>query len=472
MMRKLAIAGVVLLLVRLGSPFAQTPSSPSATRPESKKPAQELEPLPVTAPGSDVTVFAPGRSIARDYLRGGIVLGRALLRPTLEVGLEGDSNFLTLAETRGARNGIFAIAPGVDLEVPALRSGFRLTYAPLIRVLRIAELPSSNVAHRLDVDFTTRLGPAVTLAVRDHWTKATFDTLEFDPGREIFFNAKPFWRNDLAVRAEYAVTERDRLSAHIGLNRVELSGPPRPDDLFFDYTTLTVALAYARRWRPRHTLQFDVEIGRTHSRRAENARDPRLNDARLLQVGATLRSRLMPTLRAEVQVAARRHRFPRAARNFFGPYLAVALEREFGHRLTLSISGMRTTVLSAFNPEEGNAFALTAGLSATLTQRIGPRLTWAIGAEAQRLSFPVPIGLDSSFGGVPLWEFVGVRRTDRLVGTRAEITFRLHELLAVQVGYIFYERGSTITPFSFERSRFKMGVVLGRWIPGTAARRF
>lgn len=468
-MRRTALACAFVLLWWMGLSLAQT-SPPTPPQPAARPPS-EPSPLPIVAPGSDVTVFAPGRSIARDYLRGGIVLGRALLRPTLELGLEGDSNFLALAETRGARNGIFAVAPGLDLEVPALRSGFRLMYSPLIRMLRIAGLPPSNVAHRLEFDFTTHLGPAVTLAVREHWTKATFDTLEFDPARELFFNPKPFWRNDLALRAEYALTERDRVSAYIGLNRVELSGPPQPEDLFFDYTTGTLALAYARRWRPRHTIQFDLEIGRTYSRRAENARDPRLNDARLLQLGATIRSQVMPTLRAEVQVAARRHRFPRAIRSFFGPYLAFSVEREFGHRLTLSVSGMRTTALSAFNPEEGNAFAVTSGLSAALAQRIGPRLTWTIGADLQRLTFPVPLGLDSSFGGVPLWEFAGVQRTDHLVGARAEITFRLHELLAAQVGYIFHERGSTVTPFSFERSRFKMGLVLGRWIPRTATSR-
>jgi len=452
----------------MGVLLAQTPPVAHPT----SRPSSEPPSVPLTAPGSDVTVFAPGSSIARDYLRGGIVLGRALLRPTLEVGAEGDSNFLALAETRGARNGLFAIAPGLDLEVPALRSGFRLMYSPLIRLLRIPGLPSSNVAHRLDVDVTTRVGPALTLAVREHWTKATFDTLEFDPAREVFFNPQPFWRNDLALRVEYAVTERDRVSAHIGLNRVELSGSPRPEDLFFDYTTMTFALGVAHRWRPRHTVQLDVEMGRTRSRRAENARDPRLNDAGLLQLGARLRSLLTPTLRLEVHVAARRHRFPRATRSFFGPYVAFAMEREFGRRLTLSASGVRTTALSAFNPEEGNAFAVTSGFSLALAQALGPRVGWTMGMDLQRLTFPVPLGLDSSFGSVSLGEFAGLRRTDHVVSARAEVMFRLHELLAAQIGYIFHERGSTITPFSFERSRFKMGLVLGRVIPGTAARRF
>ncbi len=468
-MRRTTLGCVLALFGQTSLLLAQTPTTPQ--RPAAR-PSSEPSPPPIVAPGSDVTVFAPGRSIARDYLRGGIVLGRALLRPTLGLELEGDSNFLALAEARGARNGIFAVAPGLDLEVPALRSGFRLLYSPLIRLLRIPGLPSSNVAHRLDFDFTTRLGPAMTLAVREHWTKATFDTLEFDPAREVFFNPKPFWRNDLALRAEYAVTERDRLSASLAANRVELSGPPQPEDLFFDYTTLTVALAYVRRWRPRHTLSFDVELGHTQSRRAENALDPRLNDARLLQLGTTMRSQVTSTLRAEAHVAARRHRFPRATRSFFGPYLAFSVEREFGHRLTLSISGMRTTALSAFNPEEGNAFAVTSGLSATLAQHIGPRLAWTIGADLQRLTFPVPLGFDSNFGGVSLGTFAGVRRTDHLVGTRAEIMFRLHELLAARVGYIFHERGSTVTPFSFERGRFKIGLVLGRWIPGTATSRW
>jgi hypothetical protein len=462
-MRAIAIGIMLALLGPASTPRAQTPTTterPTASR----EPPSASAPIP--APGSDATVFAPGSSIARDYLRGGIVLGRALLRPTLELGLEGDSNFLALAQTRGARNGVLAIAPGLDLEVPALRSGFRLLYSPLIRVLRIPELPSSNVAHRLDADVTTRLGPTLTLAVREHWTRATFETLEFDPAREVFFNPAPFWRNDLALRAEYAMTERDRLSIHVGLNRVEFSGPPRPDDLFFDYTTGTVALAYAHRASPRHTVHFDLELGRTRSRRATSARDPRLNDARLLQLGVRIRSQVTPTLRAEIQVAARRHRFPRAARSFFGPYLAFSAEREFGARLTLSLSGLRTTALSAFNPEEGNAFAVTSGLGLALAQRIGPRLAWAIGADVQRLTFPVPLGPDSTFGGISLGDFAGLRRTDHLVGARAEITFRAHELVAVQLGYIFSERDSTIAPFSFERSRFKMGLVLGRWIPG------
>lgn len=463
------VAVGALALVLWGSLGGVGAQMPSAGQSERTKPPSE--PPPITAPGSDVAVFTPGSSVARDYLRGGIVLGRALLRPTLDLGLEGDSNFLTLAETRGATNSIFALAPGLDLEVPALRSGFRLVYSPVFRWLRIPELPSFNVAHRLDFDFRTRLSPALALAVREHWTRATFETLEFDPARELFFNPKPFWRNDLAVRADYELTVRDRLSAQLAVNRVELIGSPQPEDLFFDHTMWGLALSYAHGLSRRHTMQIDLELGRADSRRAENARDPRLNDARLLQVGVGLQSLLTPTLRAQVRVAARRHRFPRAAESFFGPYLAFSLERQFA-RMTLSLNGVRTTALSAFNPEAGNAFVVTSGLGVALAQRIGPRLVWTLGADVQRLTFPVPVGPDSTFGGTPLETFAGIRRTDHVVGARAEITFRIHELLAVRVGYIFHERSSTIAPFSFERSRFKMGLALGRLIPRASTSQF
>jgi hypothetical protein len=410
-------------------------------------------------------VFDPGSSIARDYLRGGIVLGRALVRPTLEFGLEGDSNFLALAHTRGARNGVLTLVPGLDLEMPVMRSGFRLTYRPMLRVLNIAGLPGSNLSHRVNLDVLTRMSPVLTLSFRAHATRSVFDTLEFDPGREVFFSAKPFWRTDAALNLIYQVSARSMLNVLVGINTVQFRGKPETTDLFFDHTMRKGNLTYVRRLSPRHSLGIGMEIGTTGSLRANNALDPRLNDHRLLQPTVTLLSQLTPTLTGQFSVAWRRQRFPHAARDFSGTHVSFSLEKEVGRATSIGLSGLRTSVLSAFNPEEGNSFAVSSGLEARLTHRYGPRLRWGAGADYQRLSFPVPLGERSSFGGASLAQFAGRRRRDQIVGGRVDIHLRLIDLTAIQLGYVFHRRGSSVTPFSFERSRFIIGFSFGRTVP-------
>lgn len=417
------------------------------------------------APGSDVTVFDPGSSIARDYLRGGIVLGRALLRPTLEVGLEGDSNFLTLAETRGARNGVFTISPGLDLEVPVMRSGLRLTYAPLLRLLNVAGLPGSNVSHRVTLDVTTKLTSALTLSFRAHGSRSVFDTLEFDPGREVFFSAKPFWRTDAALTATYLLSPRSALTTLIGVNKVQFRGRPEATDLFFDHTTMRASISYMRRLSRRHTGMLGLEVGANGSLRADNARDPQLNNYRLWQPTVTVLSQFTPTLTGQMSLAWRHQRFPHAVRSFSGAQISFSLEKRLGPAINLGLSGLRTSVLSAFNPEEGNSFAVSSGIEAQLAHRLGPRLSWGAAADFQRLSFPVPLSERSSFGGASLARFAGMRRSDSIVGGRIEVRLRLIDLTDLRLGYVFHRRGSSVSPFSFERSRFIIGLSLGRTIP-------
>lgn len=417
------------------------------------------------APGSDVSVFDPGSSIARDYLRGGIVLGRALLRPTLEVGLEGDSNFLTLAETRGARNGVFTISPGLDLEVPVMRSGLRLSYVPLLRLLNVAGLPGSNVSHRVNLDVTTKLTSALTLSFRAHGARSVFDTLEFDPGREVFFSAKPFWRTDAALTATYLLSPRSALTALIGINKVQFRGRPEATDLFFDHTTMRASIGYMRRLSRRHTGMLEMEVGANGSLRADNARDPQLNNYRLWQPAVTVFSQFTPTLTGQMSLSWRHQRFPHAVRSFSGAQISFSLEKRLGPAINLGLSGLRTSVLSAFNPEEGNSFAVSSGVEARLTHRLGPRLSWGAGFDLQRLSFPVPLSERSSFGGSSLAHFAGVRRSDSIVGGNIEVRLQLIDLTAVRLGYVFHRRGSSLSPFSFERSRFIIGFSFGRTIP-------
>jgi hypothetical protein len=417
------------------------------------------------APGSDVTVFDPGSSIARDYLRGGIVLGRALLRPTLEVGLEGDSNFLTLAETRGARNGVFTISPGLDLEVPVMRSGLRLTYAPLLRLLNIAGLPGSNVSHRVNLDVTTKLTSALTLSFRAHGARSVFDTLEFDPGREVFFSAKPFWRTDVALTATYLLSPRSALTALMDVNKVQFRGRPDATDLFFDHTMTRANISYMRRLSRHHTGMLGMEVGANGSLRADNARDPQLNNYRLWQPAVTVFSQFTPTLTGQISLAWRHQRFPHAVRSFSGAQMSFSLEKRLGPAITLSLSGLRTSVLSAFNPEEGNSFAVSSGVEARLRHRFGPRLSWGAGVDVQRLSFPVPVSERSSFGGSSLARFAGVRRSDSILGGSIEVRLQLIDLTAVHLGYVLHRRGSSLSPFSFERSRFIIGFSFGRTIP-------
>lgn len=438
----------------------QAPSQPPAL-PQPSAPV----PPPVAAPGSDVAVFDPGSSIARDYFRGGIVLGRALLRPTLEIGLEGDSNFLTLAETRGARNGIFAISPGLDLEMPVLRSGFRLTYAPVIRLLNIAGLPRSNVSHQANLDIVTKPAPALDLSFRVHAARAVFDTLEFDPGREVFFSAKPFWRMDAALSVSYLLSPRSTLTTLIGVNTVQFRGRPETTDLFFDHTTTRASLRYIRRLSRRHIGELGMEVATNGSLRAANALDPRLNNYRLAQPTVTILSQLTPTLTGQMSLAWRHQRFPHAVRSFSGAQISFSLEKRVGPATSIGLSGLRTSVLSAFNPEEGNSFAVSSGVEVRWAQRLGPRLSWGAGADFQRLSFPVPLSEQSSFGGSSLARFAGVRRSDSIVGGRIEGRLQLIDLTAIQLGYVFHRRGSSVSPFSFERSRFIIGFSFGRTIP-------
>jgi hypothetical protein len=418
----------------------------------------------MNAPGSEVTAFSPGSSIARDYLRGGIVLGRALLRPTFDIGLESDSNFLTTQAARGS-TGLFTVAPGLELEVPALRSGFRLSYSPVMRFFNTSELPSSNLAHRFDGDFSTRLSPLLQLGVRWHGVRSTFDTLEFDPAREVFFSQQPFWRHDVAVQADYRLSERSSVGMTVSVNSVGFKSQPSPQDFFFDYTTTIVGLGYSHRVTPRHTVRLGFEGGTNASLRAQNALDPRLNNFRLYQPGFTILSQLTPTMTGQLGVALRVQRFPHATRSFTGPQISLSLEKSLSGNAAFSLSALHTTVLSAFNPEQGSAFAVSTGADARLSKRIGPNLSGTIGTDYQRLSFPVPVGARSSFGGVSLGQFAGSRRSDDLLGARIEIAFRAHSLATLTVGYVFHERNSTLLPFAFERSRFKMGVTLGRWIP-------
>ncbi len=137
----------------------------------------------------------------------GLLLGRFLFRPFVEGSwISGDN--LTLQTDENFRdNAIYARAVAA-FELLESDNTLHFDYELRYRKFNKFQLLQENFSHGFNVGTGVMLSPTMKFSAENHFFRGSFETTEFDPGQEVFFNIEPFNRNRTIAGLEMEMSER------------------------------------------------------------------------------------------------------------------------------------------------------------------------------------------------------------------------------------------------------------------------
>ncbi|MBD0370970.1 MAG: hypothetical protein ICV60_09055 [Pyrinomonadaceae bacterium] len=419
-------------------------------------------PMTLEAQGRVPGQWVPGTTAAvRDEI-GGHPFGPGVLRPSVLLGGMFDDNFF-YRSAAGENVGLFTLAPRLEYEIPGDRRALRMMYEA-----RIGRLSNGNWVNGQTFDLDTRanLGRWVRLAFRNHLVRSTLDPREFDPAGEVYIVGDTFTRNDGAVRAEFLLSPRSRLSLGTGYNIVDwdedyIQGAP----LFINYNELYTDVDYERDISESTTALVSASFTNTNSTAPLRPQFNRLsaNYRYQFQVGA--RMQITETNGLAFRAGYERSDFRHAPEdNDYNTLIFDLLyRRDLSDRINFEAAALRKTQVSSFNLEGGNARLLSTGARARVEGRATGDLKLGFGLDYQQLSFPIAVvpGTTAS-GGIQLGQFAGERRKDHLYGFSFDAAYQLSELVRSRFVYSFSRRDSTLPVLTFNRNRVSLVFEFGR----------
>ncbi len=371
----------------------------------------------------------PASAVAESGGSGRLTFGPFTLRPTLVVRyVDATSSFLDTPTPVRAR--YFEFGPTIGIVSSELAYGARLAlnYQPQFRrptddAIPILSQPSHFVNASLDVP----LGSSGWLSISDQYGRGTIETQMVDPGREYFYDIGRFQRNQVSVllRTEMAGRLDFDMGGSLAKETLE-SGAGYFDN---DREGVFAGLRYELARSLRSTLRYSLDRVPPQEQR------PLVEmTGHMLSVG--LEGDLTPLVKANLQVGYRSETYPLALApgdHYSGLMLGATLSRQFNDGGSLTLGGLRTTNLSAF---DANAFFVTSGASLSLNQ-------------------PLPLGVRLTGGVSHQWNdyrqvdaSLGVPRADRILGWTAGVGRTLTRWSYLRADYTQEQRKSNLGEFN------------------------
>lgn len=416
----LLVAGAATARVSADEPMA---TAPAATDVDALYPR-----LFPSAAAGEIAPAGEGEENEEDSHRQGLGFGPLSLRPSVTVSyVDGDNVFLDSAQP--TRDSYFVVQPDLGLRIDALTLGtgtLRISYQPRFRFGSSYE-QILRPSHQVDALLELPLTPGLMLRAADHFFAGTLETTEVDPGREYFFGLGRFARNQIDAGLRLETGGRLGLDLAGTRNRVVFD----EDSSFFDYDQDRVGLTVRYEVTPNSRAGLVAGFERVPG-------SPERPESRMhaQTYGLVLEGDLAPLTTGRVEAGYRKQENPDAAEGgtrYSGPYAAASVTREFSRGARLTLGGVRSTPLSAF---ENNGFYVSTGVLGTLT-------------------FPLRLGISATAGASYQWNDyrtpaadLGEPRQDRILGWSAGLGRPLTRWCFLRVDYRQDRRESNIDSLS------------------------
>jgi len=396
-------------------------------------PSRDVEQLyPLLFPGrlDEAPVSEPlAPAVAEAGSSGPLTFGPFTIRPGLVLRyVDATSAFLDTPTPVRAR--YFELQPTIAVVSSDLANGARLSlsYEPRFRRPTDDAIPIlSDPSHFLNGSLDVPLGSSGWLTISDAYGRGTIETQVVDPGREYFYDIGHFRRNQVGVSLR---TESERrVDLEVGglytKETVDTGSGYFDNDRQGAFASLRYELSQSLRSNLRYSLDRVP---------AQEARPIVESTGHGISVG--LEGDVSPLLKVTAQAGFRREKYPLApapGNEFSGPTFGASLIRQFNNGGTLTLGGLRTTNLSAF---QNNAFFVTKGASLTLNQPIplGFRVTGAL--SHQWNDYRV---VDTA---------IGAPRADRLFGWSVGAGRTLTRRSYLRADYTREKRHSNVSDFN------------------------
>jgi hypothetical protein len=413
-------------------------------------------------PGAIRGEWVPGTTASERDDIGGKPLGSGFLRPSFTLGATYDDNFFYRSGI-GRNLGIFTVAPRIEYELPGETRALRLAYEARLR--RLSNGAWAN-GHTFDFDSRFDLGNYLRLGLRNHFVRSALDPREYDPAGEVYIVGDTFNRDDVGLRLEYKLGERNRLALDGDYNIVRwskdhIAGAP----LFLNYDEASSGITFERDISEETTALASFTYTSGVSTVPLRPRFSDLGDFRryVLEFGA--RMQVTETSGAAFKVGYERSIFRNApdANDYSGLVFDLRFRRDLTTNTNFELAALRKTQLSAFNLEGGNVRLVSTGGAARFENTQTENLKLALGLNYQQLGFPLSIvPTTTASGGIFVGQFAGERRKDHLYGFSFEAAYRWSDLVGTRFVYSFSRRDSTIPVFTFNRNRLSLVFEIGR----------
>lgn len=423
---------------------------------------QSFMQMTLDAPGARRGVWVPGTTAAATDEIGGRILGPGVLRPSFLFGAKYDDNlFYRSADGRDVTT--FMVAPRLEYEIPGVDRALRIAYEGKYRRLSLGQWANG---HFLDFDARINLTPAISFALRNHFSRSALDPREYDPAGEVYIVGDTFTRNDVASRIEFSFNERTRLAFDSGYNMVRwgdrfISNAP----LFLDYDILSSSLTGERDISPETTLLASIFFDNTNGFVSTRPQFKGFHDSYRYGFLIGGRSQTSETGGIAMRVGFEQSEYYHAPRanNLRTLIFDMAYRLNFKQNASLELAALRKTQVSIFNLEGGNARLDTTGITGRVEHSPLEAFKLGLTLNYQRLGFPLrAVSTSTASGGVFVGGFAGERRADHLYGFEVEAGYRWSDLLRGRIAYNFSRRDSTLPVFTYNRNRISLIFEWGR----------
>jgi hypothetical protein len=261
------------------------------------------------------------------------------------------------------------LQPSVNLSiVPAALDGkLSVLYEPRLRTSRSGLPVLDHNSHFLTASLDMPVSSTLRLALSDRFVSGAIETEVVDPGREYFFDVKPFKRNEasLSLRSDLPGRLDFALGASIAKETLERGSAYFGNDRRLAQASLDYELLPTKKL----TLSYSFEQVPPPPTRP-------IAEMRAHWLSLAFDGDLTPLLHGTVSLGVRSEVHPRAlpsADRYKGPVMSASLRRDLANGGSLTATGSRSTQLSAF---EANAFYVSnaAGLTARTPSLLGVEL--------------------------------------------------------------------------------------------------
>jgi hypothetical protein len=318
-------------------------------------------------------------------LPGGILLGRFLFQPMAELSWIRGDNLTLQTDEKFADNAIYARAIAA-FDLMESENSLQFKYELRYRNFRKFELLQENLSHGFNLGTAIHLSPRMTFNADNHFMRGSFETIEFDPGQEVFFNVEPFNRNLAQAGLQMELSERLAAAVKATYNLVRFQG----DEIaFFSYDTATAGFNFQYRVSPLSSIFGEYVRSNTPEPAGRPAAKSIGNG-----VLAGMQGELTPLLTGIVRAGYSWQEFGEGASalDYRGFIASASLTRYFTEAASLTIEGGRQTNLSNF---EDNNYYTTNFLNLQFTGPVRRNLQLLTGVSFfdnlyPRLSIEIP----------------------------------------------------------------------------------
>jgi Putative beta-barrel porin 2 len=309
----------------------------------------------------------------------GLLLGRFLFRPMGEFSWIHGDNLTLQTNDKFADNAIYARGL-VAFELLESDNTLNFSYQVRYRDFEKFQLLRERLAHGFDVDAGIHVSPTMTFTAKNHFFRGSFETTEFDPGQEVFFNVEPFNRNQTEAGLSMDLNDRAGVSLRGIYDFVRFQDA---ETVFFDYQTITAGASFFYRRSPLSSIFGEYLRSITPEPAGRPEAESITNTA---NVG--LQGELSPLLTGMVRAGYSWQEFGQGSNQleYRGFVASASLTRYFTEAASLTIEGGRQTNLSNY---EDNNYYLTNYVSVQYTGPVRRNLQLVAGGSLFDNRYPL-----------------------------------------------------------------------------------